>query len=146
MGIAVSSERDRKQDARTPIATEPDGNSVLSGVPLERMRALTDLVLQRRAPRRLEFLAEGLDDPDVDVLFTAAELLARIGTPNSLEHLLRLALDEKSHVARRVAAVVALGGVAFVSAEVRDALRRLLGDSDAWLRSAALDAVSLHVG
>jgi HEAT repeat protein len=106
------------------------------------MRVLADLVLQRRAPRRLEFLAEGLDDPDVDVLYTAAELLARIGTRNSLGHLLSLALDEESHVARRVAAVVALGGVAIVSPEVRDALRQLVSDSDAWLRSAALDALS----
>ena len=109
--------------------------------PGERARGLIELVLQRTEPRRHEIVAEALRDPDVDVLSTAAALLARIGTPSAVRHLLVLALRNDAHAARRVVAIWALGHLPFASAEACAALRKLSASPEPWVRSVARDTL-----
>ncbi|MGH7298602.1 MAG: HEAT repeat domain-containing protein [Polyangiaceae bacterium] len=89
----------------------------------------------------IELLTASLRDPDVDVMFEAAKMLAQIGDDRAADGLLSVASDEACPVVRRVVAVGALGDVTAVPERAVAALHRLARGRDSWLHSAAKAAL-----
>jgi hypothetical protein len=89
----------------------------------------------------VELLAECLLDRDVDVMFDAANALARIASAPAIEALVVAALDEHRAMARRVAAVSALGDVVGITPRGVEALRGLAAAADPWLQAVAKQAL-----
>jgi HEAT repeat protein len=96
-----------------------------------------DSLARRRDERAIELLVSALEDDDVDVLYTAAGVLADARMPKATAALIRLALDEAQHVERRAAVILALRWHAGPSEDVRAALDWIAKRADPWLQSLA---------
>jgi HEAT repeat protein len=107
-----------------------------SPYPCERCAAIAALAW-RRDTESCAAVESALYDPDVDVVFAAAGALALVPMPEAIQALIRLALDEEHAVARRVSAVVALGVVRDMPAEVLATLEWLTKRADPWLQTVA---------
>ncbi len=111
---------------------------VLLGSPHATDRRQAVELLGRQADAAaVEILSSCLSDPDVDVIYDAALVLARIGSPASIEALVALATDQAGAVVRRVIAASALGDARPAPAAAVEALRRLASNADRWLQEEA---------
>jgi len=107
-----------------------------SRYPRERCAAISALAWRRDA-ESCAAVESALYDPDIDVVFAAAGALAIVGMPEAIQALIRLALGERHSVTRRVSAVVALGSVRDMPAEVLATLEWLTKKADPWLQTVA---------
>jgi hypothetical protein len=107
-----------------------------SRYPCERCAAIAALAW-RRDRESCAAVESALYDADVDVMFAAAGALALVAMPEAIQALTRLTLDEGHAVARRVSAVVALGSVREMPAEVLATLEWLTKRADPWLQTVA---------
>jgi HEAT repeat protein len=116
----------------------PESLVVLLGSPHGADRRLAVELLGRQADApAVEILSSCLADPDVDVIYDAALVLAKIGSPASIEALVALATDHAGTVVRRVIAASALGDARPPPAPAVEALRRLASNADRWLQEEA---------
>lgn len=89
----------------------------------------------------MELLAEGLFDPDPDVVRETAKGLARSASAGAVEHLAKVAGNERFAVARRVIAAFALGDVRDLPAAAAALLAKLGRHRDPWLARTARESL-----
>jgi HEAT repeat protein len=92
--------------------------------------------------KAVELLSACLSDPDVDVTYDAAKMLAVVGSEAAVAGLLGLIADDGCPLVRRVVAASALGDVKRIPEHAVQGLRQLLlARTDPWLKAAAQDSL-----
>lgn len=133
----------------TPRAQQALQHALRDSAPQVRTQAASGLAAQGGKPAAA-VLAEALDaEPDAEVQLVMVAALGRIGTPDAVQRLIRIAepegrLFKKKPVAQRVAAVQALGEARTPAA--LNALSNLLTDKEKEVRDAAVRVFRVAAG
>jgi HEAT repeat protein len=126
-------------------ALEAIGLSLGDESPIVRLRAVASLT-GRREPRVLELLRPLIDqEPDREVLYTAIGAVGKVGTPEAVQLLIRVAQGEGAHPLRRSAGMRLQACTALVAIRTPTTMAAVQGlreDRDREVREAAVRLVA----